>query len=47
VFGALLLGYAMAYAIETPVLKLRDRFYPSRVRSRNQPGKIVPSSPAT
>ena len=35
VFGALLLGYAMAFVIETPILKLRDRFYPSRTRSRN------------
>ncbi len=35
VFGALLFGYAMAFVIETPVLKLRDRFYPSRARSRN------------
>lgn len=46
VFGALLVGYAMAFVIETPFLKLRDRLYPSRSRPRDQLEEIVPPASA-
>ena len=46
VFGALFVGYAMAFVIETPVLKLRDRFYPSHARSRPQRGTEANASPS-
>ena len=32
--GALLFGYGMAVAVEVPILKLRDHFYPSATRAR-------------
>jgi peptidoglycan/LPS O-acetylase OafA/YrhL len=42
VFGALLVGYAMARAVELPVLQLRDRLFPPR----NPPTEALPPPPA-
>ncbi len=38
VLGALLLGYVMAWAVELPILRLRDRFCPSRSEAAATPG---------
>jgi peptidoglycan/LPS O-acetylase OafA/YrhL len=46
IVGATLVGVAMATAVEMPVLKLRDRFFPSRLAQEHAPAARISRRPS-